>query len=472
MSHLRRLSSWAAALALALPLLARPDAPAPDRPNVLFISIDDLNDWVGPLNDGSRGKPKIASPNLDRLASEGVVFLNAHASVTVCTPSRASLVAGRHPTLETGEIAEYDRRSSSFSVRSLPQHFADQGYETLSAGKILPPATQTDHWGHVEEFDRHELELPHEPSLNGLSSTEPGDPLDWGSIDVGAEEMLDHRVARWAAGVLSTERDEPFFLGVGFHLPHLPWYLPDEWMSRYPPKQVERPVLHKKDLDDVPEPGQHMAWSRPGTRNILRHHADDRLIQKAGLTRSGIAAYSAASSFADACLGIVLDALARGPHADDTIVVVWSDHGYHLGAKQHWRKRTLWEESTRVPLLVSAPGVDGGRVVRGAASLVDLYPTLVELTGIAPPEHELDGRSLAGEMRGASSPEDAAALTAYEPGNASVRTRRWRYTRYADGTEELYDHDADPMEWTNLADTSPELEEVQAELAKYLDRLH
>jgi len=468
---LQRITSWLAVCGLALPLLAQGDAEAKARPNVLFISLDDLNDWIEPMNDGTRGKPTILAPNLDRLARAGVMFTNAHCSVTVCTPSRASLAAGRLPTLETGEIAEYDRPQGAFSVRSLPQHFADQGYETLRAGKILPPVTATDHWDQAVEIERHELQKPSQPSLNGLSIAEQGDPLDWGVIDLDEEEMIDHRVARWAAGVLAEEREKPFFLGVGFHLPHLPWYLPQERMEQYSRKEVDRPEFPRKDLDDVPQEGQRMAWSRPGTRNILRHHSDDRLIQKAGKTKEGIAAYCAAATYVDACVGIVLDALASGPHADDTIVVLWSDHGYHLGSKQHWRKRTLWEESTRVPLIISGPGVSVGRSADGPASLVDLYPTLVELTGIELPEHELHGRSLVGELRGEESPEDAVAFTTYEPGNATVRTRRWRYTRYAEGGEELYDHEADPMEWTNLIGSSPESEKVQVELAALLARL-
>lgn len=488
LSWLLRLPAALAALAASFAAGADAQRETGERPNVLFISVDDLNEWIGPLHDGTRGKPRIETPNLDRLAAEGVVFTNAHCSVPLCTPSRASVLSGRNPRISTGEVAEYDRRQQSFAVRSLPQHFADRGYTTRGAGKILPPVDEAAHWDEYVVIDRLERA---NPPLNGLPGKTRGtDPLDWGVVAIDEAELPDARIAAWAASVLAAETEGPFFLGVGFHLPHLPWYLPRETFELHAPDPVTLPDVAPDDLDDVPIIGRVLAWSslsnllfRPTARDPFARfrdlapgqvpdarNSDHARILRGEQWEEAVAAYSAASAFVDACVGVVLDALAAGPHADDTIVVVWSDHGWHLGSKEHWRKRTLWEESTRSPLFFRGPGIGAGRALADPASLVDLYPTLVDLAGIEAPEHALDGRSLAPALAGEEQ-EEAAALTFYLPGNATARTRRWRYIRYEDGAEELYDHAADPMERVNLVARPETFEGPRSELDSALERV-
>ena len=441
---------------------------AVERPNVLFVSLDDVNDWVAPLNDGSRGKPRIPTPGLDRLAAKGVLFTNAHTPAPLCTPARASLAAGRYPRRAGGDVEEYSEESRTFAVATLPRHFRDHGYRTWVSGKVLPPVADAgDHWSDARHLPRPSAQNRATPVLGPLADTPRRDPMDWGTIDLEEDELHDRAVLDRALELLQADPGEPFFLAVGFHLPHLPWYLPAETLARYAPAQTSLPQVPADDLDDIPAAGRELAWQRPYTRSVSPENSDHARILRAGAWPDAVSAYVAATRYTDALVDELLVALAASPHADDTIVVVWSDHGWHLGGKHHWRKRTLWEESTRVPLLVAgAPlGTRPQRIDR-AVSLVDLYPTLVELCGLPRPAHPLDGRSLVGLWRGEER-EHPPALTVEGPGNAAVRTDRWRYIEYADGSTELYDHARDPAELENLAPSeSALLESLAAHLAR------
>lgn len=422
------------------------DRGADARPNVLFLAIDDLNDWTGFL----RGHPQASTPNLDRLASRGVVFDRAYCAAPACNPSRTALLTGIRPSTSGVYLNPQPWRAAMPDAVTLPQHFMAAGYEVLGGGKIFHgPFNDPASWH--QYFDRPSDPKPEGTPVNGIPRTAH---FDWGPVDVPDESMGDHQVVDWAIEQLSQDRAAPLFLAVGLYRPHLPWYVPKSYFDAFPIETIQRPQVPDDDLDDLPPAGIAMARPEGDHRKVLEHEQWDLAVQ----------GYLASIAFADHQVGRLLDALDRSPIAENTIIVTWGDHGWHLGEKQHWRKFALWEEATRVPLLITAPGVGavGVRCDR-TVSLMDLYPTLIELCGL-PERPELEGRSLAPLLREPSRSWEHPALTTHGRGNHAVRSERWRYIRYRDGSEELYDHEADPMEWRNLAE-APEYLAIKAGLA-------
>ena len=415
------------------------------QPNVLFVVIDDMNDWVAPLNDGRRGKPYISVPNLQALAEQGTLFVNAHTPAPLCVPARASIVTGRYP--RNGHHIVSSFRNDRFdSIVTITEHFRANGYRTIGGGKLFPPIVDIDrHWDEYTPFERTMIEKRQGPPLNGLALIDP-DQFDWGPTDHPEDELVDARIAEWAVErLLTLDSAKPFFLGVGFHFPHLPWYLPPRWLERTPLESVRLPTVAKDDLGDLPAQGRNMALLPP--RNDYAYSDHQRVLSGDGWA-GAVQAYIAANAFIDEMLGRVVDGLRRSRHDDNTIVVVFSDNGWHLGEKQHWRKSTLWEESTRVPLVIRFPSrVPAGKVVRAPASLVDIYPTLVHLAGLPSPPHVLDGVALNELARGRV--KRSMVLTAWR-GGVALRDEGWRYIRHAPSVGELYDHRRDPMEHTNL----------------------
>ena len=443
---MRFLPIFAASLLGSLPVLGQDHS----RPNVLFIAIDDLNDWVGCLE----GHAQARTPNLDRLAAMGTLFTNAHCQAPICGPSRASLLTGRYPH-STGVYQQPTKKlvqdGRNFDGHLLPQVFARHGYRTLGAGKI------THGFDHERAFQvygprgapgpkpkdgfRFHYQLPDLPWS--------GTQTDWGAFPDRDDEMPDHQVASWAETQLSSDQDEPFFLAIGFTRPHVPFYVPEGWFEVFPLDEIVLPEVQDDDLDDVPEIGRaihevpkfpKLAWLKENDGEQFR-----RCVQ----------AYLACTFFVDHQVGRVLDALEAGPHADDTTIVLFSDHGYHLGEKDRVSKQSLWEESTRVPLIVvrarSEAKKDDARVVDRNVGLIDLFPTLLELSHL-PAREENQGLSLVRLMEDPGAKWREATLTAYPRGSYALRSDRHRYIRYEDGSEELYDHANDPNEWTNLAD--------------------
>ncbi len=444
----------AGAASMALPELAF----SAEKPNVLFIAIDDLNDWIGCLG----GHPDVKTPNLDRLAQRGTLFTNAHCSAPLCNASRASLMTGLLPS-STGV---YSNRQPFRRVRpdavTLPMHFMEHGYRAVGGGKIYhggfpdPPSWQE--YFPSQKQNKPPDPAPENPPLNGIPNT---GHFDWGPIDVADGDMGDWQVADWAIGELGKKHDKPFFHAVGIFRPHLPWYVPRKYFEMYPPEEVTLPNINENDLDDIPPMGV----------QIAKPDRDHKKVMETNNWRKAVSAYLACVSFADACVGRVIDALDRSPYADNTIIVLWSDHGWHLGEKLHWRKFALWEEATHNVMMVVAPGVTrpGVRCAR-PVTLLDIYPTLVELCGLRPKEG-LEGQSLVPLLKDSNISWERPALTTYKRGNHSVRTERWRYIRYNDGTEELYDHDNDELEWNNLA-KGPKYADVKAELARWLPKVN
>lgn len=419
-----------------------------------MIAVDDLNDWIGCMG----GNPDTITPNMDRLAARGTLFTNAHCVSPACVPSRTAIFSGLRPS--TTGIYQNWAGGDSFrkgpvlpDVVSLPQHFMAHGYHALGTGKLLhsgDSASWHEYW----------------PSK---TRTQPSDPMppkdqiplskvdvycDWGAIDCKTEDMGDWKVANWAAEQLKRDFDKPFFMGCGIYRPHVPWYLPQKYLDKFPIEKLSTPEINENDYDDIPDMKPRDHFGR---------------IRKLDKWKEGIQHYLACINFADECVGNVLDALDASPYKDNTIVILWSDHGWHLGEKLHWRKFTLWEEATQNILMVSAPGVTKpGSSCPEAVSLLDLYPTLIDLCGLAD-KPELQGTSLLPQLRDPKIERDFPVLTTHGRYNNALRSKRWRYILNKHGNEELYDHDNDPNEWTNLAD-NPEYDSVKKELAPYFPK--
>jgi arylsulfatase A-like enzyme len=425
------------------------------RPNVLMISIDDLNDWTGFLG----GYPEIHTPHMDALAAKGRVFSNAHCAIPVCSSSRVSVMSGMaattHGSYEIGP--SYQQLPELNEAPTLHRYFKDNGYTTITGGKVL-------HHGFGDRL-KEDIDL----DLGRPKTARPKDgPMnlpegwskawDWGQFPGNDAEMGDYQLALDAATVLKENHDQPFFMSVGFYRPHVPLLVPPKWFDLYDVEAIPLPKSPESDLADLP----------PNFRTINDYalapkHSE---VVSSGKQRSLTQAYLASISFVDHCVGMVMEALKHSPHADNTIVVLWSDHGFHLGEKHHWAKRTLWEESTRVPLLFAGPGIEPGDKCGEPASLIDIYPTLIELCDL--PDHgSLDGISLQPQLSDPTTERGQPAITSSYYGNHAVRTRDWRLIAYEDGAKELYDHRNDPGESTNLAD-EPAHRETLAELMKWV----
>jgi arylsulfatase A-like enzyme len=428
------------------------------RPNVLFMAIDDLNDWIGCLG----GHPDVKTPNLDRLASRGVLFTHAYCSAPACNPSRASLMTGILPSI-SGVYHNPDPWRESPVLKgavTLPQHFMAHGYRVVGGGKIYhggfpdPPSWQE--YFPDQKNNKPDDPLPEGRPLNGIPNAAH---FDWGPVAAEDKDMGDWKVADWAIGDLGKKHDKPFFLGCGFFRPHLPWYVPKKYFDMYPADQVTLPSIKEDDLDDVPPMGRRMARPEGDHRKVIDHNQ----------WRKAVQGYLASITFVDACVGRVIDALDKSDYKDNTIVVLWSDHGWHLGEKLHWRKFALWEEATHNVLMVVAPGITrpGQRCSR-PVSLLDIYPTLIELCDLKL-KPELHGRSFVPLLKAPAGAWDRPALTTHGKDNHSLRSERWRYIRYSDGSEELYDHGNDELEWTNLAG-DPKYAEVKKELIRWLPK--
>lgn len=427
-------------LALTAGLLsASPGCTTPEsaRPNVLFLSVDDMNDWVGAL-----GCEWARTPNIDRLAARGTLFTNAHAPSPKCNPSRTAILSGLRPSTTGIYVNAEWWKPNLPEVVMLPRHFRNHGYYSAGGGKVFhhtpgfnPPDSWDEYFDLVNDLRTEGFLVPYRRP-DHISS------FDWGPVDADPMQMGDGSTVRWAEEFLSREHSEPFFLAVGLFQPHLPFYAPAEVHEAVGDGEAPVPLDLPGDLDDVPEPGRTMAAARVNDLELIAEHGDlDALVR----------AYTACIRHADYLVGRVLDALDRSRHADNTIVVFWSDHGYHFGEKHHFAKDTLWERSSRVPLVISAPGVTApGSTCSRPVSLIDLYPTLLDLCRL-PDGVGLEGVSLRPLLEDPGMEWTRPAVMTFRRGNHAVRSERYRYIRYANGDEEFYDHASDPHEWTNLA---------------------
>lgn len=434
-------------------------ADPPARPNILIICVDDLNDWIGPLG----GHPLAETPHIDQLARQGTTFTNAHCQAPLCNPSRTSLLLGLRPS-RTGiyGLSPSFRNLEEFrSLRTWPQLFHDAGYRTFIGGKIF-------HHGFSKETRSREADEWGPPSTLGarppaklIPPTPMGNhPLmDWGPLPNPDSEFGDHQLASWGAQRLQTlTTDKPWLMMVGFFLPHAPCYSPQRIYDLFPDSDRLLPPILESDRDDIPPFAWYLNWELPEPRLkwVRENH------QWRNLARS----YLSSITFMDEQVGRLLSALDTTPAKNNTIVVLLGDHGWHLGEKGITGKNTLWERSTRVPLIFRGPKIPAARRSQNPAELLDLFPTLADLANVPRPQ-DRDGSSLAPQFLETPPPDETPALTTHNPGNHSVRSTRYRFIRYADGSEELYDHLADPNEWTNLASNS-DLTPILAEHRRFL----
>jgi len=422
---------------------------AAEKPNVLFIAVDDLNDWVGHLG----GHPQAATPNIDRLASRGVAFTRAYCSAPLCNPSRVSLLTGIEPS-KSGVFGNGEKlREHLPNAITLMQYLRSNGYVAKGGGKIFHGANRN---GDPESWDYYHRVKPvrARPERNEKLPRNAWAP--WGPLTINDDQMLDGMVVNWAISELEQEHEKPFFLACGFTKPHLPWYVPKEYFDLHPLDKIVLPKTLDTDRDDLPEFGLRLAkevHTVSTGKNFSKHGEDHTMVLKHNQWPRAVQSYLATISFVDHHVGRLLDALDRSKHADNTIVVLWGDHGWHLGEKQHWRKHALWETSTRTTLCIAAPGVPEEQVCDRTVSLIDLYPTLLELCGL-PARDGIDGESIVPLLKNPQRAWNRPALMTFGRGNHAVRTERWRYIHYHDGGEELYDHEKDPDEWRNLAGSS------------------
>jgi arylsulfatase A-like enzyme len=421
------------------------------KPNVLFIAIDDLNDWTACLG----GHPDVKTPHIDRLAQRGVLFTHAYCSAPACNPSRASLLTGILPSTSGVYLNSQPWRPVLPDAVTLPQHFMAHGYHVMGCGKIFHGRYKDPASWH-EYFARPGDPVPPKRPVNGIPKTAH---FDWGPVDVSDDEMSDTKVVKWAIEQLKKKHDKPFFLACGPFRPHLPWYVPRKYFDLYPADKITLPNVNENDLDDVPPMGRKMARPEGDHRKVTEHKQ----------WRKAVQGYLASITFTDTNVGRLLDALDKSPYAKNTVICLWGDHGWHLGEKLHWRKFALWEEATHAPLLFVAPGVaKAGAKCKRTVSFIDIYPTLIDVCGLTP-KKELEGVSLRPLLQDPDAKWDRPAITTHGRENHSVRSEHWRYIRYRDGTEELYDEQKDPLEWTNLA-KKPEYAEVKKKLAAWLPK--
>ena len=459
----------------------KPKQQISNRPNILMIAIDDLNNWVGYIaNHTAKGHPQSLTPNMDRLSAMGLSFTNAHASSTICNPSRAAVFSGvRSSTSGCYDNEDVPWQSYIKEGMSINAHFKQNGYYVAAMGKT----THSSHGGmesnpekiYADEWD----DYPKRVKPAKLWDKIPKDvgytlPIEF---EIGDEEEPDWHTTDYCIdrlGENATSRDgKPLFLVCGYVKPHLPWLVPKRYYDLYPRSSVKLPPYPSTndvkewesfvidDLKDIPE-------------YALKHFAKPEKffseVIESGRWEAAIQAYLATIQYLDMNLGRLLDAFEASPESDNTIISLWSDHGYHHGEKGHWKKSTLWEEASDVPFIWVVPGLTTpGSISNAPVDLQSIYPTLCDLANISRPAH-VDGDNIRPLLKDPDKNWNGVAKINFRYRNHAVVDRRFRYIQYSDGSEELYDHDADPHEFTNLANVS-EYAETKKRLSLHLPKV-
>lgn len=415
--------------------------------NVLFIAIDDLNHWVGYLGRNAQTK----TPNIDALAARGVWFTRSYCAAPLCNPSRAALMSGLRPSTSGVYQNDNDWRTAISEDLPLTTAFRKNGYYVCGAGKIYHEAFRR-----RSEWDDYLLSAGFDPKPKGDKGV---GGIKFAPLDCNDEDLREWKIVDYGLEQLKKKHDKPFFLAVGLHKPHMPWNVPRKYYDMHPLNDIQLPPYREDDLDDLP--GAALAIAKPD--------GDHKRILESGRWKDAIQGYLAAISYCDAMVGRLLDGLDKSEYRDNTLICFWSDHGWHLGEKQHWRKFTLWEEAARAPFIWVVPGLTqpNARCDR-TVDFMSIYPTLMELCSLPRPEH-VEGTSIVPLLKDPSSPWQHPAVTTYKFQNHTVRTEERRYIRYADGSEELYDETKDPYEWTNLAG-NPEFSDEKTALAKWFPK--
>jgi len=431
------------------------------KPDVLFIVVDDMNDWISLLDP----KAPIKTPNLERLARRGMLFTRAYCVSAACNPSRAATLTGLRPSTTGVYGNKSDWRKAVGKRKTIMQRFMDADYEVRGAGKIFHHHMNGAFHDKASfhEFQHMRPQMYPPKKLNqapryGSRNT------DWGAWPKRVEDSIDYQTANYCIKALQERKnDKPQFLACGIFKPHSPFFAPADHHEPY--EDIPLPLHKKNDWNDLPKGAVSLMrskkWFWQGMMQVESRRADSY--------RNFIRSYAACASFADAQIGRVLDALDNCARGKDTVVVLWSDHGFHLGEKKHIEKFALWEKSNHVPLIVVAPGTTTpNSVCEQPVDLTVLYPTLLELSGL-PADKEADGVSVVPLLQNPKAKWERPAVMTYQRGNHAIRSSRWRYIRYSDGSEELYDHESDTNEWSNLAN-DPRQKEVMAKHRKWLPK--
>jgi arylsulfatase A-like enzyme len=429
-------------------------------PNILFVAVDDLNAWIGPMHP----KAKVVTPNMDRLAAESMLFINAHCASPSCHPSRVATMTGRSP-LKTG-ITQNIKNAPGYpswrlssvlkNAETLPEFFSRMGYSVKGGGKIFHGAQyekeeENDPAIWDDFYPSKNRQIPEQPVppfdyfKKNKSEGRPAGHFDWTPLDVADKDMSDYKVVDWALGELRAEHNKPFFLAVGMFRPHVPFQVPKKYYDLYPDEKLTVPPGYP---EGVSAPYAVTTDAVVGKWGFDEYHWAD----KTGNLKNAMRGYLAGVTFCDAMLGRLMDGLRDSRYADNTIVVLWGDNGYHLAEKERFEKFTLWKESTHIPLLIKVPGMTvPGSVCSRPVSLLDMYPTLVDLAG-SEPSPQLDGVSLIPWLEHPDLPKETpAVIVGPEPGSWAVVSERYRYIHYFNGIEELYDLRKDPAEQQDLS---------------------
>lgn len=460
-----------------------------EPPNILLVVVDDMADWVGCMG-GYNGEVK--TPNIDRLAKRGILFTNAHCASPICGPSRAAILTGLRPE-RSGVYHNVGRYNDYTDAVGFPLYFRQNGYVSLGAGKVNHGYGREifDNWddygpdtrhigGPVNEkemniegmdptkyIERFDVRLPQNPGALVDRPSNQYSTWDYCAFDLPDSEMPDGQIALWGVDQLKRKHDKPFLIACGFYRPHQPFYVPKKYFDMYELEDIEIPKVLEGDLLDIPAPGIELAlgaWSSGKHETCLSYDQWKPMIR----------GYLAAISFADAQVGKLLDALDSGENSKNTWIVFLSDHGWHLGEKEHWGKHTPWRNSTRVPLIIVPPkGKSIGDFRPGTdcdipVNLLDIYPTLVDIADL-PEKDGLSGKSLLPLLANKDAQWDEATVTTIAHGNHAIHSKQWSYIHYYDGSEELYNIIEDPEEWKNLAN-SLDYKGIKENLKKFIPK--
>ena len=410
------------------------------RPDLVFIIVDDLNDWLGCLE----GHPDAKSPNIDALAESGMLFTQAYCNSPQCRPSRTSLMTGIYPFKTGTYFNARFRKETAIASPTLQQFFMEHGYRVVSGGKVFH-GTPGRHGDSLFRKPADPRPPKGEDNFNAMAA-----PNDGYALDVSDKEMSDYKVAQWATEQWNEVTDKPLLMTVGFFRPHRPLHVPKPWFDGFPISSIKRPAepVGIDDWDDMPNFARRLARTH-AHKPMHNGLSDHEFIVKNEQWDATIQAYQASIAFVDEQIGRFLDRLQTNPRGRETYVMLVSDHGWHLGEKKHWCKGAIWEQTTHIPFIVRGPGIHAGSKCTQPVSLIDVYPSLVDLASLEIPEW-LNGSSIKPQLKNPVEPR-GPAISSYGEGNTSIRTEHWRYIRYEDGSEELYEHRIDPNEWVNLA---------------------
>jgi arylsulfatase A-like enzyme len=437
--------------------------PGGPKPNVLYIIMDDMCDWTHYLG----GNNQVKTPNLDRLAARGVSFSNAYTAVPLCNPSRTAMFTGMQPFV-TGIYNNKQPISNSPVANNslmMPQHFRNNGYVTICAGKIFhtKPSSEVMNsmWDDMVSIDGGYGPFVRNSGLPNELQEKWQDFQAWTGPDT---DFPDVRNSQKVIEFLGEKRDKPFFAAMGFYRPHSPWTAPERYFDLYDINKIKRPITIPDDLADIP------AFAIDqfiGVRQVERQRS---LSTTSNYWEQMVRAYLACVSFADDRVGLILDALDKSPYADNTLIVLVGDNGFHHGEKERWGKSALWREACHVPLVIVAPKGDK-RIAKGnctsVVSSIDIYPTLIDACNLPKIENQLAGNSLMPLLSNVNMKWNKPSVSTFLPGNFVIHANQWNFIKYVDGSMELYNTANDENEFVNLA-RKPEYNAISDSLSLFL----